>query len=389
LRNVYVVGVGQVPVTKDQVNARHIAAAAVREALADGAIAPEQVDALYVGNMTSGILSNQQQLGSLVAESAGLRGIEALTVEAACAGGGAATRVAYQTIAGGLNDVVVVCGLELMTHVPREAATRALATAADWESEGAKGESFLTLSAKLMSAYMARYDVAPEMFAPFAETAHTNALGNRNALLHKSLDTGTYLDSRVIVGPIRLFDCSPVCNGAAALVLASEEVARSAERKRRPAVRIAGSAVATAPLALARRSDALRFDAVASSTTAALDQAGIAREDVDLFELHDAYTIVTALCLEAAGFAKPGMGTYLAQEGEVTLQGRLPIATMGGLKARGHPVGATGVYQLAEAHLQLTGRAGANQVENAEVALVQNLGGIASTAVTHVLSREA
>jgi acetyl-CoA C-acetyltransferase len=389
LRNVYVVGVGQVPVTKDQVSGRHIAAAAVREALADGAIAPEQVDALYVGNMTSGILCNQQQLGSLVAESAGLRGIEALTVEAACAGGGAATRVAYQTIAGGLNDVVVVCGIELMTHVPREAATRALATAADWESEGAKGESFLTLSAKLMSAYMARYDVGPEMFAPFAETAHTNALGNRNALLRKSLDTGAYLDSRMIVDPVRLLDCSPVCNGAAALVLASEEVARSAERKHRPAVRIAGSAVATAPLALARRSDPLRFDAVASSTAAALDQAGIARDDVDLFELHDAYTIVTALCLEAAGFAEPGMGTSLAQEGAVTLQGRLPIATMGGLKARGHPVGATGVYQLAEAHLQLTGRAGSNQVADAEVALVQNLGGIASTVVTHVLSRDA
>jgi acetyl-CoA C-acetyltransferase len=375
LRDVYVVGVGQVP--------------AVRAALADGTFAAEQVDALYVGNMTSGILSQQQQLGTLVAEYSGLGGTEAVTIEAACAGGGAAARVAYQTIAGGLNDVVVVCGLELMTHVPSGAATRALATAGDWETEGAKGESFLTLSAKLMSAYMTEYDLAPGVFAPFAEAAHSNALGNRNALLQKPLDTGAYMDSRVIVDPLRLFDCSPVCNGAAALILASEEVARSGERKHRPAVRIAGSAVATAPLALARRSDPLRFDAVASSTSAALEQAGVERRDVDLFELHDAYTIVTALCLEAAGFAKPGRGTCLAQEGEVTLQGRLPIATMGGLKARGHPVGATGVYQLVEAYLQLTGRAGINQVDDAEVALVQNLGGIAATVVTHVLSREA
>jgi acetyl-CoA C-acetyltransferase len=389
LRNVYVVGVGQVPVSKEQANARQIAGAAVREALADAALGAEQVDALYVGNMTSGILSHQQQLGSLVAECAGLVGTEALTIEAACAAGGAAARVAYQTIAGGLNDVVVVAGLELMTHVPREAATRALATAADWESESSKGESFLTLSAKLMSAYMEKYAVTAEMFAPFAEVAHSNALGNRNALLQKRLDTATYLESRLIVDPIRLFDCSPVCNGAAALILASEEVARSAERAGRPTVRIAGSAVATAPLAVARRSDPLRFDAVASSTNAALEQAGLVRGDIDLFELHDAYTIVTALTLESAGFAKPGAGTRLGQDGQVGLQGRLPIATMGGLKARGHPVGATGVYQLAEAYLQLAGRAGPNQIKDAEVALVQNLGGIAATVVTHVLSREA
>ena len=153
-------------------------------------------------------------------------------------------------------------------------------------------------------------------------------------------------------------------------------------------MRIAGSAVATAPLALSRRKDALRFEAVASSTSAALEQAGLGRDDVDMFELHDAYTIVAALCLEAAGFAKPGMGTRLATEGELGLRGRLPIATMGGLKARGHPVGATGVYQLAEAYLQLAERAGTNQIEGAGVALVQNLGGFAATVVTHVLSRE-
>jgi acetyl-CoA C-acetyltransferase len=388
LRNVYIVGVGQVPVSKDQPSAREIAASAVGSALADAVLTPDQVDALYVGNMTSGMLCNQQQLGSFVAECAGLTGIEAVTIEAACAAGGAAARIGYQTIAGGLNDVVVVCGLELMTHAPREAATRALATAADWESEGAKGESFLTLSAKLMSAYMNKYAVTAEMFATFAETAHVNALSNRNALLQKPLDTRAYMESRMIVDPIRLFDCSPICNGAAALVLASEEVALSVDRSRRPSVRVAGSAVATAPLALARRSDALRFDAVASSTSAALDQAGMARDDVDLFELHDAYTIVTALSLESAGFAPPGTGTHLAQDGQVALNGRLPIATMGGLKARGHPVGATGVYQLAEAYLQLTERAGPNQVENAEVALVQNLGGIAATVVTHVLARE-
>lgn len=276
-----------------------------------------------------------------------------------------------------------------MTHVERDVATRALATAADWEVEGALGESFLTLSAKLMKAYMSKYGVATEGFAPFAETAHANALGNCNAFLQKPVDANTYLSSRMIVDPIRLFDCSPLCNGAAALILASEEIASSAAREGRPVVRVAGSAVATAPLALERRADPLHFDAVAKSTHAALDQAGIVRDDVDFFELHDAYTIVAALTLESAGFADPGMGTHLATEGEITLKGQLPISTMGGLKARGHPVGATGVYQLVEAYLQLAGRAGRNQIDAAEIALVQNLGGIAATVVTHVLARES
>jgi acetyl-CoA C-acetyltransferase len=275
-----------------------------------------------------------------------------------------------------------------MTHVTHDVATRALATAADWEVEGARGESFLTLSAKLMSAYMSKYGVAPEQFAPFAATAHANALHNRNALLQRAIDVNAYMDSRMIVEPIRLFDCSPLCNGAAALVLASADVAHSVERASLPAVRVAGSAAATAPIALSRRSDALRFDAVERSTRLAMRQAGVVPEEVDLFELHDAYTIVSVLSLEASGFAQPGRGSYLAAEGRIGVDGELPISTLGGLKARGHPVGATGVYQLVEAYLQLTGRAGSSQVEDPAVALVQNLGGIASTAVTHVLSRE-
>ena len=221
-----------------------------------------------------------------------------------------------------------------MTHVDRQVMTRALATAADWEIESAKGESFLTLSSKLMSAYMSTYDVAAKEFAPFAVTAHGNALGNPNALLHKAIDVDTYMESRTIVDPIRLLDCSPLCNGAAALMLASGDVARKAAQGR-PRVRIAGSGAATAPLALSRRPDPLRLDAVARSTRVALEQAGVVQDDVDLFELHDAYTIVTVLSLEASGFAAPGKGVYLATEGRIGRDGALPISTMGGLKAEG------------------------------------------------------
>jgi len=387
VRDVLIAGVGQTPVTKDHNDrGRYLGTAAVTEAIADARLDPERIGALYVGNMLSGILANQQQLGGLIADYSGLAGLEAVTIEAACASGGAATRLAYQAVAGGIHDVVVVCGMERMTHVERDTVTRALATAADWELEGVCGESFLSLNATLMRTYMQKHGVGPERFAPFAITAHRNALTNEKALLHKPLDLDTYLASRIVTDPIRLFDVSPICNGAAALVLVAPHVA--AESAATARVRIAGSALATAPLALARRTDPLDLTAVGSSTRQAMSQAGVDRGDIDLFELHDAYTIMTALTLEAAGFARYGAGLDFADETRIGLAGELPLSTFGGLKARGHPVGASGCYQMVEAFLQLTGRAGANQVRDAAVALVQNIGGTGATVVSHVLRRE-
>jgi acetyl-CoA C-acetyltransferase len=382
---VFIAGVGQTPVTKDhRSRGRYLGAAAVESALADARIATQSVGALYVGNMLSGILAHQQQLGGLIADYTGLAGIEALTVEAACASGGAAIRVAYQAVAGGIYDVVVVCGIERMTHVGRDSVTRALATAADWELEGVCGESFLSLNATLMRAYMETYRVRPERFAPFSIVAHRNALTNPNALLRKALDVETYLAARIVADPIRLFDVSPICNGAAALVLAAPH----AIERGSPRVRIAGSAVATAPLALARRADPLDLSAVTTSTRQVFEQARVTHADVDLFELHDAYTIMTTLTLESAGFAARGAGLDYADVERIGLRGELPLATFGGLKARGHPVGASGCYQMVEAFLQLTERAGANQVPGAGVALVQNIGGTGATVVSHLLRRE-
>jgi acetyl-CoA C-acetyltransferase len=388
LRDVFIVGASQVPVNKDaDVRDRHLGATAVRAALADASVPAARVEALYVGNMMSGMLAQQQQLGGLIADYAGLDGIEAVTIEAACASGGAAARMAYLTVAGGIHEIAVVCGVERMTHVDRDTVTRALATAADWELEGIGGESFLSLNAQLMRAYMQKYGARAEDFAPFAINAHRNALTNSNALLRKPIDRADYLASRIVADPIRLFDASPICNGSAALVLASADAA--ATLGRRPSVLVAASAAATAPLALARRADLLHLSAVEASTRQVLEQARITRGDVDLFELHDAYTIVSVLTLESAGFAAPGTGAEVAAEIGMGLDGELPLATFGGLKARGHPVGATGCYQLVESYLQLTDSAGANQVRGAEHALVQNIGGTGATVVSHLLRRVA
>jgi acetyl-CoA C-acetyltransferase len=364
-----------------------MAAAAIDEALADAGVEREQVDALYVGNMTAGILGRQQQLGSLIADYAGLSGIEATALEAACASGAAAARMGYLNVAGGTHDVVVICGVERMTHADRESVTEALATASDWELEGCYGESFLSLNATLMRTYMQRFGVTADDFAHFSINAHRNALGNPNAVFHKAIGAGEHRESRTIIDPIRLYDVSPVCNGAAAIVVASADVARRLPGRRRAGVQIAASAAATAPVALSRRRDVLHLDAVAAATDRVVGAARIDRRDVDLFELHDAYTIMAALSLESAGFTRPGSATCFGIEGRITLDGDLPISTMGGLKARGHPVGATGVYQIVEAFLQLTGAAGPSQVRDAELALVQNIGGTASTVVNHLLRR--
>jgi acetyl-CoA C-acetyltransferase len=334
------------------------------------------------------VLDRQQQMGALVADYAGMSGIEAVNVEAACASGAAAARMAYMTLAGGMQDVAVVCGVERMTHRDRDTVTGALAMAADWELESSRGESFISLNARLMQTYFDTYAKAAEDFAPFAITAHANAMQNPNAVFHKAIGLGDYLESRTIVEPVRLYDVSPTCNGSAALVLAAGETAMR-RFNGRPKIRIAASTAATSPVALERREDILTLDAVRLSTQAALQQAGMTHRDIDLFELHDAYTIMSVLCLESAGFAPPGTATDFARGGSIALDGELPISTMGGLKARGHPVGATGVYQIVEGFLQLTGAAGANQIADAATALVQNIGGTGSTVVNHILRREA
>jgi len=391
MRHVYLIGIGQTAVSKNGgVRGRYLAADAIEQAIHHAGVDPADIGMLVVGNMMSGILAQQQQLGALCADVAGLRGIEAATVEAACGSGAAAARWGYMAVAGGFHDIVLVGGLERMSHVSRDHTTAALATAADWELEGCSGASFVSLNARLMALYMATYGVAAQDFAHFAITAHQNALSNPNAFLHKPLDMATYLNSRVLVDPVKLFDAPPICDGAAALILASETVARSATRGGGlPLVQVCASAIGTDSLAIARRHHQLTLDGAAISSHKAYQQAGVGPQDIDIFELHDAYTIITALSLEAAGFAKPGEGVDFGKQGEIALDGTLPISTMGGLKARGHPVGATGVYQLVETYLQLTGTAAANQVKAPRLALVQNIGGTGATVVSHILKRAA
>ncbi len=385
MRDVCVIGIGQTPIGELwDLSLRQLAAAALQQAAADAGI--ERVDALYVGNMLAPRLSNQAHLGALVADYAGWRGIEAVTVEAACASGGAAFQAAVRAVASGAVTIAAVCGVEKMTDATTGPTTSALATAADADFEGAHGASFVALNALIMQRYMYEYRVPHDAFAPFSINAHQNALNNPNAMFHRPLTLDDYRRAPVIADPINLYDSSPICDGAAAAILCPLELARDLSAS--PPVRVLASVTATDSLALADRHDLLALDAARQSAQRAYAQARVSPADIDVFEVHDAFTIMAALSLEAAGFAERGQGTRLALDGDIAPSGRVPISTMGGLKGRGHPVGATGVYELVDVITQLRGAAGPNQVPGAAVGMTQNIGGTGSTVVTHILARE-
>lgn len=387
MRDVFIIGSGQTPVTRGRGRRAHeLAAEAIRTAMVDAAIPPRDVSALYLGNMLAGILEHQMQLAAYSAHSAGLKGIEALTIEASCGSGAGALRAGFMAVAGGFHNLVVICGTEQMSHTPSKDVARALATASDWPAEGGNGQSFVALNASLMRRYADAHGLNDTSFAPFSITAHRNGINNPNALLHSPLDVDGYLNSRMLEEPLRIMDAPPICDGAAAVVLADGKTA-AALHSSQPFVRIRASAVATDVVGVGERLRTMRLPAAERSSHAAYEQAGMVPEHIDLFELHDAFTVVTALSLEAAGFSRRGEATRMAAEGELDIGGRLPIATMGGLKARGHPVGATGVYQVVDAAQQLMGLGDDNQVANAEVAMTQNIGGSGATVVTHILTR--
>lgn len=377
MREVSIVGIGQVPVKKVyEQSLRRLGATAVRQAMNDAGV--DRVDALFAGNMLSDELQNQKHIAALVAEEAGLFGIEALQVRAATATGAAALRMAYLAVASGEADLAVAVGVEKMGG---GAATPALAKALDAEQEVAVGSTLLSKNADLMRLYLDRYGVPEEGLAHFAINAHQNALHNPHALFHKKISVRDVRQSRPIVPPIRLLDCSPICDGAAAVVLAPRQEARAFTSH---PVHILASSVATDRFRIDQRPDPLHLEAAYLSAHKAFRRANVNIKDISFFECHDAFSIMACLLLEAVGFAGSGRGWRLAAEKEISLKGEIPIATMGGLKARGHPVGATALYQTCEIALQLTERAGKNQVRQAKIGMLQSVGGAATTLITHL-----
>jgi acetyl-CoA C-acetyltransferase len=380
MREVAVLGIGQTPAGEHwDKSLRELAGEAVLSALRDAGL--ESVDGLFAGNMISGAANHQQHLGAYIADWVGLRNISALRIEAACGSGSAAFRAALMAVASGTLDTAVAVGVEKMTDSPVGEITVQLATAADADWELDQGVSFVALNALLMRRYMHEYGWKHEHFAPFSINAHANAAHNPNARFQEPIDEAQYRRAAMVSDPINLLDASPIADGAAAAVLVPLDRLRGAEML----VRVAASAAATDTISIHNRRDPLWLSAAEKSACDAYRQAGVQPGDIQVFEVHDAFTIMAALSLEACGFAARGQGPRLALDGEILPNGRIPIATRGGLKARGHPVGATGMYQIVEVVQQLRGEAAGTQVDGARVGMAQNIGGSGSNILTHIL----
>jgi acetyl-CoA C-acetyltransferase len=382
MTDVVIAGIGQTQVGEHwDIGLRELAFAAIQDGVRDaGGLKPQS---LFVGNMLAPNLSNQAHLGVLLADYAGLLGIEAVTIEAAGASGGAALRQGYLAVKSGLVDVALVVGVEKFTDKVGPGVDAALATQGDSDFEAVQGMTPTTQAALLMKRYIHEYDVPENGFAGFALTAHANGVANKNAMFQKAIKPETYAKAEIVSDPLNMFDMAPNADGAAALVLTRRDLLPSEFHN--PLVKIAGSAASSDTLALHDRKDMLYFDTAQISAGKAMKQANLIFENIDLFEYHDTFSIYAALQLEAIGFAVKGKGWKLAEDGEISLTGKIPCATMGGMKARGYPGGAAGVYQAVDAVTQLRGQAEANQIADAKTALIQSLGGPASTAVSHVL----
>ncbi len=382
MTEVVIAGIGQTEVGEHwSIGLRDLAFHAIREAVKDsGGLRPQ---ALFVGNMLAPNLSNQAHLGVLLTDYAGLLGIEAATVEAAGASGGAALRQGYLAVASGMADVALVVGVEKFTDKIGSDVDTALSTTSDADFEAVHGMTPASQAALLMKRYMHENGVPSSGFTGFALTAHANGVNNPCAMYRKAIKPETYAKAEMISDPLNLFDIAPNADGAAALVLTRRDLLPP--HYSHPLVKVAGSGSASDTLALHDRKNMLSFDTAQISADKAMKQASVTTEIIDLFEYHDVFSIYAALQLEAVRFATKGQGWKLAEQDEISLKGKIPCATMGGMKARGFPGGAAGVYQAVEATLQLRGQAGMNQVPDAKTALIQSLGGPESTAVSHIL----
>jgi len=362
---------------------RDIWTEAALEALADAGV--DRLDAMYVGCMSGGLFMGQEHLGALLADQLGMGPIPGTRVESACASGGLAFRHAYLAVASGEHDLVLATGLEKMTDVDGGAATYALSTAADQEYEGYHGITFPGLYAMMARVHMERYGTTRKQLAMVAVKNHLHGSMNPLAQFPGKVTAQQVMDSVLVADPIRILDCSPITDGAAAAVLAPVDLAK--RLKKSPIVRVAASAAATDCIALHDRQDLAWLASTQRAAETAYGQARIGPSDLSFCEVHDCFTIAEVMVVEALGLMDKGQGGKGAESGFTALDGRIPVNPSGGLKSKGHPVGATGVAQVREAVLQLRGACGGRQVKNASRGLTQNMGGTGASTVIHIFER--
>jgi acetyl-CoA C-acetyltransferase len=379
MRDVAVIGVGMTKFGELwSKSIRDIFVEAALKAIRNAGV--DHIDSMYVGSMSGGLFVGQEHLGAVMADYLGMNPIPATRVESACASGGVAFRSAYFEVASGYSDIVLAGGVEKMTDGAD--VTDALATAADQEYEVYQGITFPGLYAMIANAHMHQYKTKREQIAAVAVKNHKNGFNNPNAQFRNEITLDQVLNSTLVADPLRLLDCSPVSDGGAAVILCSMDIAK--KFKATP-VRIKATAQASDTIALHSRKSLSSLAAVSNAASKAYKIADLRPKDINFAEVHDCFTIAEIVVTEELGFFEKGKGGFAVEKGLTALDGKIPINTSGGLKSKGHPVGATGIAQIIEVYEQLTGQAGKRQIKNAKIGLAQNMGGSGASCVINIL----
>lgn len=346
----------------------------------------DKLDSMYVGCMSGGLFVGQEHLGSILADYLGQKNIPSARVESACASGGLAVKMGYLEVASGMSNIVLAGGVEKMTDLDGGGTTAALATAADQEYEVYNGVTFPGLYAMIARAHMERYGTTREHLAEVAVKNHRNGMNNPYAQFHLKVSREDVLNSTMVADPLRLLDCSPVTDGAAALIMCDLETAKRFKNK--PLVKIIGVGHATDTIALHSRKDFTTLNSTVRAAEQAYKMADVKPKDINVAEVHDCFTIAEIVVSEDLGFFEKGEGGCAVSDGRTEIEGVMPINPSGGLKSKGHPVGATGVAQVIEIVKQLRGEAEKRQVKNARIGLTQNMGGSGGSSIIHILKGE-
>jgi len=387
MRDVAVIGVGMMKWGELwEKSLRDIYVEAALNAIDDAGV--DRVDSLYIGCMSGGLFNGQEHLGSLMADYLGLGPLPAVRVESACASGGLAFRQGWMEVASGISDVVLVGGVEKMTDVGGDEATYALSTAADQTYEGYHGITFPGLYAMIARAYMDQYGATSEQLAAVAVKNHLNGSNNPYAQYPHKVTVEQVVNSVMVADPLHILDCSPITDGAAAVVLCPMSMVSDLTKGKRPTVKITGSGHSTDTIALHARDDLTWFGATERAAAAAFKMAGRKPSDIQVTEVHDCFTIAEIGVTEALGYFERGKGAAAAADGLTAIGGPKPVNPSGGLKSKGHPVGATGVAQIVELVKQLRGECDDRQIAGARLALAQNMGGSGGSTVVHILEGE-
>jgi len=383
MRDVAVIGVGMTKWGEIwEKSLRDIYVEAALNAIDDAGV--DRVDSIYIGCMSGGLFNGQEHLGSLMADYLGLGPVPAVRVESACASGGLAFRQGWMEVASGLSDLVLVGGVEKMTDIGGDEATYALSTAADQTYEGYHGITFPGLYAMIARAYMDQYGATSEQLAAVAVKNHLNGSKNPYAQYPHPVSVEQVVNSVMVADPLHILDCSPITDGAAAVVLCPLDKAKALAKDGAP-VKVIGSGHSTDTIALHGRSDLTWFGATERAAATALKMAGKTPADIDVTEVHDCFTIAEICVTEALGYFERGKGAEAVAAGETAVGGPRPVNASGGLKSKGHPVGATGVAQIVELVKQLRGECEERQIAGARTALAQNMGGSGGSTVVHIL----